>query len=79
VFVAACDMPFLAALPITWLAAQRGYAPAVAVIWQGRIEPLHAFWSRACLPELERLFLDGEPSMWAVARAVDARLVTEEA
>src|SRR5574337_2207563 len=34
VFTAACDMPFLEAAPIRWLAGQRQGAPAVAVIWR---------------------------------------------
>ena len=53
IFTAACDMPFLAEDPIAALAAERGGAPAVAVMWRGRLEPLHAFWSRACLPTVE--------------------------
>jgi molybdopterin-guanine dinucleotide biosynthesis protein A len=78
IFTAACDMPFLAAGPIAALAAERGDAPAAAVIWRGRLEPLHAFWSRRCLGTLEGLLRDGDPSMWRVASAVGARFVTEE-
>lgn len=78
IFTAACDMPFLAAAPIAALAAERAGAPAVAVIWRGRLEPLHAFWSRACLPTVERMLRDGDPSMWKIATAVGARFVSEE-
>lgn len=78
VFTAACDMPGLAAGPITALAALRGDAPAVAVIWRGRLEPLHAFWSRRCLPTVEELLRRGTPSMWALATAVGARFVSTE-
>jgi molybdopterin-guanine dinucleotide biosynthesis protein A len=78
VFMAACDMPFLAEAPIAALAALRDGAPAVAVLWRGRLEPLHAFWSRACLPTVERMLREGDPSMWAIATAVGARLVAEE-
>ena len=76
-FTAACDMPFLAAGPIAWLAARREGARAVAVIWGGRVEPLHAFWSRGCLPTVERLVREADPSMRQLATAVGARLVTE--
>src|SRR5689334_4177743 len=55
VFIAACDMPFLAEGPIAALAAERAGAPAAAVMWRGRLEPLHAFWSRACLPAVDRM------------------------
>ncbi|MBI5067243.1 MAG: molybdenum cofactor guanylyltransferase [Deltaproteobacteria bacterium] len=77
IFTAGCDMPFLSAAPISWLAARRD-APAVAVVWRGRLEPLHAFWSRACLPTVERMLGEGNPSMWKICTAVGARFVPEE-
>jgi molybdopterin-guanine dinucleotide biosynthesis protein A len=79
IFLAAWDMPFLAPAPIAWLAAQRAGAPAVAVAWRGRVEPLHAFWSRACLPAVERALARGAPSMAELAEAVGARIVAEGA
>jgi molybdopterin-guanine dinucleotide biosynthesis protein A len=78
VFTAACDMPFLAPAPIAWLAARREGARAVVVMWHGQIEPLHAFWSRACLPLVDRMLREGDPSMWMIATAVGAKLVPEE-
>ncbi len=78
VFTAACDMPFLAADPIVWLAARREGARAVAVFWQGRLEALHAFWSRSCLPLVDRMLREGDPSMWTIATAVGAHIVPEE-
>jgi len=77
VFTAGCDMPFLSAGPISWLADRRD-APAVAVVWRGRLEPLHAFWSRECLPTVERMVRAGNPSMWKLCTAVGARFVSEE-
>lgn len=78
VFAAGCDMPFLDAGAIAFLAARREGAPAVLVRFGGRLEPLHAFWSRACLPALERLLGSGEPSLRDLAAAVGARVVEEE-
>lgn len=77
IFTAGCDMPFLSAGPISWLSARRD-APAVAVVWRGRLEPLHAFWSRECLPTVERMIEAGNPSMWKLCSAVGARFVSEE-
>lgn len=77
IFTAGCDMPFLGLEPILFLAARRD-APAAAVLWQGRLEPLHAFWSRACLPAVEGLLLTGDPSLWKIATAVGARFVHEQ-
>lgn len=78
VFAAACDMPFLSREPIAWLSRCRSGQLAVAVVWHGRLEPLHAFWSRGCLPVFERMLGAGEPSLWALATAVQARFVAEE-
>ncbi|HET8539517.1 MAG TPA: dipeptidase [Anaeromyxobacter sp.] len=78
VFVAGCDMPFLDAGAIRSLAARRQGADAVLVRFRGHLEPLHAFWSRACLPVLERLLAEGEPSFRDLAAAVRTRVVEEE-
>jgi molybdopterin-guanine dinucleotide biosynthesis protein A len=78
VFAAGCDMPFLDAGPIAYLAARREGFDAVLVRAGGRLEPLHAFWSRACLPTLERLLAEGEPSLRELARAVNTRIVEED-
>jgi molybdopterin-guanine dinucleotide biosynthesis protein A len=77
-FTAGCDMPLLAAAPIAFLASRRDGAAAVVVRWGGRLEPLHALWSRACLPVLEALLRAGDPSLQELARAVGARVVEED-
>lgn len=77
VFAAACDMPFLSGEAIRHLWTQRGAAPAVAVHWGGRVEGLFAFWSRRCLPVVERMVREGDPSLWQIATAVGARVVPE--
>jgi acetylornithine deacetylase/succinyl-diaminopimelate desuccinylase-like protein/molybdopterin-guanine dinucleotide biosynthesis protein A len=78
VFAAGCDMPFLDAEAIAFLAARREGADAVMVRFRGHLEPLHAFWSRACLPVLERLLAAGEPSLRDLAASVRTRIVEEE-
>ncbi|ABC83248.1 molybdenum cofactor guanylyltransferase [Anaeromyxobacter dehalogenans] len=77
VFTAACDMPFLAEAPIAFLAGLRAGAPAVVVRWGGRLQPLHALWSRACLPVLEAELRAGDPSLQGLALRVGARIVEE--
>ena len=78
VFTAACDMPFLAAGPIAWLAARRERTRAVAVFWRGHLEPLHAFWPRSCLPLVDRMLREGYPSLWTIATAVGMCAIPEE-
>lgn len=78
IFTAACDMPFLSVGPVAYLADRRGGARAVLVRWGGRLEPLHAFWSRGCLPVIDAALRAGEPSLQELARAVSAYVVEEE-
>lgn len=75
IFTAACDMPFLSEGPIRHLAARRDGAPAVLVEWEEGLEGLHAFWSRSALPAVERMLMEGDPSLRAIATAVGARVV----
>lgn len=77
VFVVACDMPYLSAQRVSYLADRRKGADAVVVRFRGRLEPLHAFWSRACLAPLERLLTEGSPSLRALAGAVNTVVVEE--
>jgi molybdopterin-guanine dinucleotide biosynthesis protein A len=75
VFAAGCDMPFLSGDAIRFLWERRGEAPAVLVEWERGLEGLHAFWSAACLPLVERMLREGEPSMRGLAAAAGARVV----
>lgn len=77
VFTAACDMPFLSEEAVAYLLARRGGARAVVVRFHGRLEPLHAVWSRECLPVLEAALRAGDPSLLELARAVSPRIVEE--
>ena len=77
IFAAACDMPFLSGEAIRFLAGRRAGARAVLVEWGGRLEGMHAFWSREALPQVERLLREGDPSIRAMAAAVGARVVPE--
>jgi molybdopterin-guanine dinucleotide biosynthesis protein A len=79
IFAAGCDMPFIDAEAIRWLAARREGADAVLVEWRGRLEPLFAFWSRRCLAPLERLLAEGDPSLRALVDEVHACVLPEEA
>jgi molybdopterin-guanine dinucleotide biosynthesis protein A len=76
IFAAACDMPFLDARCIRFLADRRGTAAAALVEWERGLEGLHAFWSRRALPVVQRMLETGDPSLRAIAAAVGARVVT---
>ena len=52
--VVACDMPFLSLILIEhMLTLTDGYDVVVPVL-QDRLEPIHALYSKACLPHMER-------------------------
>lgn len=62
-FFVACDMPRLDPALVERLAAlRRTDLDAVVPTLDGRVEPMHAFWSRRALPALDRLLREGEPS-----------------
>jgi molybdopterin-guanine dinucleotide biosynthesis protein A len=78
IFLAGCDMPFLSADGIALLASRRGGARAVIPTWGGRLEPLHALWSREALPLIGPALHEGEPSLWRLATLVGAVIVEDE-
>lgn len=59
VLVAACDMPFLD--PAVWrlLLARAGDADVVIPVIGEQLETLHALYTRACLPAMERALAAG--------------------
>jgi molybdopterin-guanine dinucleotide biosynthesis protein A len=79
VFAAGGDMPFLSAAGVALLADRRAGALAVIPRWNGRLEPLHALWSRQALPALERALAAGHLSMRGLAEQVGAAVVEEAA
>jgi molybdenum cofactor guanylyltransferase len=53
-FVVACDMPFLQAPVIRYLLAQIADCDVVIPDVHGELQPLHAVYSKACLPAILR-------------------------
>ncbi len=54
-FAAACDMPFLADAVIRRMADLGRDADVVMVCLANGLQPMHAIYSKACLPHLERM------------------------
>lgn len=55
VFVVACDMPFLSVEAIRCVVAEAGSEEITIPMTGGYYQPLHAIYSRSCLPHLLRL------------------------
>lgn len=51
--VVACDMPFLNLDLLRYMASRRGDVDAVVPVLEGRPEPTHSIYSKACLPHIE--------------------------
>lgn len=60
VFVVACDMPYLRGALIRHLTTLSPEVDLVMPVSSGGYEPLHALYSKECLPALEELLQDAE-------------------
>lgn len=78
VFCIGCDMPWPSERAIAVLADLRAQADAVAPVRAGRLEPLFAFYARACRPAFDRCLREGSPSFREVLADVRLRTVPEE-
>ena len=59
-FLAACDMPFLNGDVITHMLKHLGDSDVVVPRIHGMLEPLHAFYSKTCLPYIEGLLAEDD-------------------
>jgi molybdenum cofactor guanylyltransferase len=55
IFVVACDMPFLNQTVITQFTSRRGTADIVMARLADRLHPMHALYSKRCVPALEEM------------------------
>ena len=55
IFVAACDMPFLNQTVIAQFTNRRATADIVIAKLDDRLHPMHALYSKRCLPALEQM------------------------
>lgn len=77
-FLVGCDMPFLSPQVIGRMASLLDDCDVLAASVEGHVQPLHAFYSTACLPAALRLLDEGDTSLRALlsasrVRCVDAR------
>ena len=75
--VVACDMPFLDRRLLRHILDRRAKHDAVVPVLDGRPEPTHAAYSKACLPPIERRLRAGELKIAGFFDDVRVRLVPE--
>jgi molybdenum cofactor guanylyltransferase len=78
VAVLAVDMPDASPAVLCRLAEAWTGEPAVIPVVDGRVQPLHAVWSKTAATELRARLAEGQRSVTDAARAVGARLVGED-
>jgi len=76
--VVACDLPFLnQGLLRYMIGLRRGYDMVVPRV-SGMIEPLHAVYSKSCLPAIERRLNEGRSMVYSLLEGVRVRFVEQE-
>ena len=76
--VVGCDMPFLNPDLMRHLLSLREGFDVVAPVIDGRPEPVHAVYSRVCLPHIEERLKTGELKITGFYNRVRVRYVPEE-
>jgi molybdopterin-guanine dinucleotide biosynthesis protein A len=75
--VVACDMPFLSPRLLRYLLNSADDCDAVVPMARGRAQPLHAVYSRNCLPTIRSLLRTGAPSMRDLLSRLRVKVVGE--
>jgi len=78
VFAMACDMPFVSAEMIVALASRRAAQEIVVPVVDGMLQPLAAFYSKACLPLMRRQIEAGDRSLKRLIEQADATRIDGE-
>jgi molybdopterin-guanine dinucleotide biosynthesis protein A len=73
--VVACDMPFLNRELLAYLLKERAGYDVVLPRLDDMVEPLHAVYSRACLPTIEEMFRQGKYGVHQLFELVKVRYV----
>jgi molybdopterin-guanine dinucleotide biosynthesis protein A len=78
-WIVACDMPFLSARAAAAMLEQLQRQEADAVVPEigGRLQPLHAVYSRRCLEPVERLLAEGQHKLMRLLEETKSIVVGE--
>jgi molybdenum cofactor guanylyltransferase len=79
IFVVACDMPFLNQPVIDQFTSRTAIADIVMAKLDGRLHPMHALYSKPCLPALEQMIRARQLKIQAIVSELSLRVryVTE--
>ncbi len=77
-FVVACDMPLINADIVRFLINKSSQYDAVVPFCQGRLQPLHAVYSKRCIKPLEDLISSGQMRITRLFEKIKTKRVDEE-
>ena len=77
-FLVGCDLPFLDERVIAHMVGLIGDCDVVIPRIRGKLEPLHAIYSRTCLPYIEKLMQDGDLKILNMFHKVKLREVPQK-
>lgn len=78
ILAAGCDMPFLQPPLLKYMLRFRHQFEAVVPRTSGLVEPLHAVYSRDCLPVIERHLEDERPKVSDILGSLRVRYIEDE-
>lgn len=78
VFIFASDMPYLNSEFISYMKQLPDYYDIIIPRYHGNYEPLHAIYSKSCIPHLKRLIDAGENKIINFFNMVEVREVIED-
>jgi len=76
-FVCSCDLPLIRKEVAAAICAELGQAEFAAPAIGERIQPLHAAYSRRCLPQFESAIARGERKLQSVIATLRGRVIPE--
>lgn len=80
IFVVACDMPFLDPMVIAEFTSRRASADIVMAKLASRVHPMHALYSKRCVPVVEQMIQARQLKIQEMVsdRSLHVRYVTED-
>ncbi|MCX5724738.1 MAG: molybdenum cofactor guanylyltransferase [Nitrospirae bacterium] len=80
IFVVACDMPFLDPMVIVEFTSRRASADIVMAKLASRVHPMHALYSKRCVPVVEQMIQARQLKIQEMVsdRSLHVRYVTED-
>ena len=76
--VVGCDMPFLNRNLLRHMASLQGSGDAVVPMVDGRPEPMHAVYSKSCLPKMEQRLQAGRFAIHEILEELQVRYVFQD-